>query len=269
MLDGVQGRRVPTSRSHRTSIPRLDWRNLPAAVFVDAQHPATLASGFNYLPHGALGLMTYGNGLAEARAFNDRLQPTELRTYNPSTGSDIAKFTYGFYDGSGRNNGNVMSMIGQGTAVTDFNRSYTYDELNRLKTMTGTGGACTGLSWSYDIWGNRTNQTPTGGTCSPSVLAFDTNNRITGSGYQYDAAGNVTYDPTTNSTITYDAENRAIAVSGTLGNITYVYDALGRRTARQIVGGDRTRFLYDMSGNVVAEWLSGSWTGWAIGYVYV
>ena len=72
-----------------------------------------------------------------------------------------------------------------------FNKSYTYDTLNRLSTMAGSGEICTGLSWSFDVWGNRTAQTETGGTCNHSALTYDVHNRITNPGYSYDAAGNL------------------------------------------------------------------------------
>ena len=46
-----------------------------------------------------------------------------------------------------------------------FTRSYVYDELNRLSSMSGAGGNCTGLAWTYDIWANRKQQNVTGGSC--------------------------------------------------------------------------------------------------------
>lgn len=76
-----------------------------------------------------------------------------------------------------------------------FNQSYTYDELNRLQTMSGSGGQCTGLAWTYDIWANRTNQTTTGGTCGEHHPTISNLNRILDAGYQYDPAGNMTAEP--------------------------------------------------------------------------
>ncbi len=88
-----------------------------------------------------------------------------------------------------------------------FSRSYTYDQLDRLATMSSTG-SCTGLSWTYDTWGNRTAQTPTGGTCNQSSLTVDTNNRITNPGFSYDASGNLLYDGSHH--YYYDAENHLV-----------------------------------------------------------
>jgi len=62
-------------------------------------------------------------------------------------------------------------------------------------------------------------------------------------------AGNMTHDAS--HSYTYDAENRLIKVDS--GNTaTYVYDALGRR-ARKTVGSTTTDYVYDPSGNVLAE----------------
>jgi YD repeat-containing protein len=81
------------------------------------------------------------------------------------------------------------------------------------------------------------------------TLAVNNKNQLIGPPYQYDAAGNLTADG--NHTYTYDAENRLTKVDG--GNTaSYVCDALGRR-AEKTVGTTRTDYVYDLSGNVVAE----------------
>ena len=80
------------------------------------------------------------------------------------------------------------------------------------------------MSWTYDAWGNRTDQTPTSGTCNPFHQSFDSNNRIIGSPYQYDAAGNMTHDAS--HSYTYDAENRITKVDGG-STATYGYDVDG------------------------------------------
>ncbi len=227
---------------------------------VDAQHPGTLVSGISYTPAGGISQMTYGNGLVETRAYNNRLQPTEMRSYNPSTGADILKLNYGFNFGTA-NNGNLMSWSAAG--AQSFSRTYTYDELNRVKTMADSNPAqaCRGLTWNYDIWGNRRDQTTTGGSCPehhPTILA---SNRIAELGY--DAAGNVTTNAGT--TYQYDAENRLISVNG--GAVaSYVYDAHGRRVEK-IAGSTQTHYLYDLAGNVVAE--KDQNNIWNVGYVYL
>jgi RHS repeat-associated protein len=186
-----------------------------------------------------------------------------MRTYNPSTQADTLKLTYGFDADPGAgvvNNGNVMSWTATGAQV--FSRTYTYDELNRLKTMAAPGDACSGLSWTYDIWGNRTHQTPTGGTCNQSQLTINTLNRIADTGYGYDAAGNLTSEP--GKTYQFDAEGRMTSING--GAVaSYVYDANGRRV-RKTISGTTTEYVYDLAGGVIAEFQG---TNWTRGYVYL
>ncbi|MGH9687972.1 MAG: RHS repeat domain-containing protein [Candidatus Acidiferrales bacterium] len=159
------------------------------------------------------------------------------------------------------------------TGAQAFNRSYTYDALNRLASMSAPGDQCTGLTWTYDAWGNRTDQTATGGTCNTFQQSVNANNQFV-SGYQYDADGNITYDGVHN--YYYDAENRIIQVDGTIGNCStatacYLYDAQGRRT-QKITGSNNTGYTYDLSGRVNSEWCqpcNGTYTGWGGGYVFL
>ena len=238
---------------------------------VDAQHPAAIFtpdSLVGYFPNGALRKGAFGNGLTQTNMYNNRLQPclmetnssnATLQTCNdsPPTG-DIVDFLTGFYLQVGNtfvNNGNVWRWYGSGTQP--FLRSYSYDSLNRLSTMsdTGTSELCKGLSWTYDSWGNRTDQTVTSGTCNTFHNSVDANNRLVGTPYQYDAAGNMIHDGA--HSYTYDAENRITAVDGG-STASYYYDAQGYRVHR-LVGTSTMEYLYDLHGNPVAEILpSGS-----------
>jgi RHS repeat-associated protein len=136
-----------------------------------------------------------------------------------------------------------------------FNRAYTYDQLNRLSTMSAPGSTCSGLSWTYDAWGNRTDQTVTGGTCGTSHVTVGTNNRLTTTGFTYDAAGNMTHDAS--HSYTYDAENRLTQVDGGT-TASYVYDVEGRRVEKS-VGTTKTEYLYDLNGNVISELNQSTW----------
>jgi RHS repeat-associated protein len=227
---------------------------------VDPLHPATLATINSYTPAGAVSQMTYGNGLVETSAFNNRLQPTQLRTHNPTTGTDILNLSYGFTDSAGSNNGNLVTL--DSTASQFFMRTYTYDELNRLSTLASPSDAtgCTGLSWSYDAWANRVSQNLTSGSCYSSSQTALANNRI--SGYSYDAAGNMTSDAS--HTYTYDAENRLTQVDGG-STATYVYNGSGQRIAKTTSSGT-VQYLYDEAGNVVTD-INPSPTAWSY-YIY-
>ena len=196
-------------------------------------------------------------------ADNARLQPSQLRTYNPNNGSaGVLNLSYGFTASDDSNNGNLVSLVSSATQV--FMRSYTYDELNRLSTMSSPAdpSGCNGLTWTYDAWANRTNQTTSSGACTESHPTIGANNQFTGTPYTYDAAGNMTADG--NHTYTYDAENRLTTVDGG-ATATYVYDAEGQRVLKT-TGGVTTAYLYDPAGNVVAETNGGDTLN--IGYAY-
>jgi hypothetical protein len=80
-----------------------------------------------------------------------------------------------------------------------------------------------------------------------AALSFSaTNNRITTADYTYDAVGNLTNDST--QALSYDAENKITKVDNVS---SYVYDGEGQRVRKLV--GENLCFVYDMSGNQIAE----------------
>lgn len=122
-----------------------------------------------------------------------------------------------------------------GVEDTTKSEYFTYDSLSCLSAaQTGTVNSISGtwsLVWGYDRFGNRLSQTLTGGNVSigqPSFTVDPATNRITNSGYSYDAAGNMTYDATANLNYTFDQENRITGASG----YGYIYDGTGNRVEK-------------------------------------
>ena len=233
----------------------------------DSQHPGalySLDSTYGYYPNGAIRKATFGNGFTETQAFNSRLQP--CRTNVNSAGvyfstctdsvptSNVLDLTL-VYNAGSSDNGNVVTWSAVGRQT--FARSYGYDSLNRIQTMSdsATGQACKGLSWTIDAWSNVIGQTTTAGTCYSFSATATTNNQLVG--YQYDAAGNMTYDGTHH--YIYDAENRIIQVdSGSTAS--YVYEANGRRVRKTLWGGSSwTEYSYGPNGSVQGEYNGSSW----------
>jgi YD repeat-containing protein len=172
----------------------------------DAQHPSPLYSvdsAVGYYPSGDLRKASFGNGLTQSLALNSQLQPCRVNVNSSSAyfsscadavpSGNVLDFTVGYNAGSA-DNGIVTTWSATGQQV--FTRSYGYDSLSRIQSMTDSASAqsCKGLSWTLDVWGNVTNQTTTAGTCYSLQVTPDTSNRL--SGNQYDAAGNLTNDTT-------------------------------------------------------------------------
>ncbi len=83
------------------------------------------------------------------------------------------------------------------------------------------------------------------GVLDPAGLAFSsTNNRITTTGYSYDASGNLTQDSSNPTVHTYqwDAESRASSVDNGSTH-SFVYNALGHRVHFGISGGGEDHYF--------------------------
>jgi YD repeat-containing protein len=124
-----------------------------------------------------------------------------------SPAQTVFSIGYDFHLGSG-NNGNVWNLYN----YKDRNRdqTFTYDALNRLTSAQNAGTDCTqkvlqnkteywGNSYSYDAWGNLLNKMVTKCGAENLAVTADAHNWIHSAGtpdYQYDAAGNMTFNAT-------------------------------------------------------------------------
>ncbi len=227
------------------------------------------ANNFTYNAAGAVTSMQLGNGKWESTVFNSRLQPTQIALGTIQSGHDKLKLNYDY--GTTANNGNVLSQtitvptVGTSNGFTAV-QTYDYDSLNRLKDATETISSTE--TWkqvfSYDRYGNRNFVTGSGQTttlggcptevCNPAISP--STNRITSTGYSYDASGNTTEDAE-DRTFIYDAENKQIEVRGAQSNVIgqYVYDGDGKRVKKYVPSsGETTIFIYDATGKLVAEY---------------
>jgi RHS repeat-associated protein len=217
------------------------------------------ANRLQYTAHGAASVMKLGNGLWEHTNFNSRLQPTQIGLGTTSTTSGTLQLDYGY--GTTTNNGNLMSQLitiqvpGQNSLT--YSQSYSYDQVNRL--LSASEGANWNQQYGYDVYGNRWVQPsstyiPNPSLTPQSLSAFSAaNNRLTTAlGFNYDAVGNLTSDPTTAlNAMVYDAENRQ--TSYTKAGVTTHYDGDGRRVKKEEATG-ATVFVYNAGGQLVAEY---------------
>jgi hypothetical protein len=163
---------------------------------------------------------------------------------------------------SGNDNGNVFGIYNYKDA--NRNQTFTYDALNRLTSAQNAGTDCTakilqnkseywGNNYVYDSWGNMLQKSITKCGAENLQVTADAHNWIHAAGapdYQYDAAGNMTYDATASLSYSFDQENRLTGASG----YTYTYDGDGSRVRKSNgnLAGSGTLY-WDMTPGVVAE----------------
>ena len=181
------------------------------------------------------------------------------------TGTDYGalRLDYGYAAG---NNGNVASQTIWTGGTQLETQSYSYDELNRLKTAVAGGWRQT---YVFDRYGNRAllsgtvngNYVPdqpgaaqVATDSSAQVEAQFVSNRWSGATVDPAGNGNVT-QPATGAfpQLTYDGENRIVsAVTGPGGTMSFGYDGEGRRVTKT-VGAVTTTYVHDALGRVAAE----------------
>lgn len=225
----------------------------------------------NFSYDQASGLVTgfkYGNNAVEA-TFGyapDRLQPTSLAYKKVGDANPFFSLTYCYWQNCDTQSGGNNGQINRITDSVDSGRTvnYTYDALHRLKTALTNGSATYpqwGLSWTYDRYGNRTAQSVTAGSGPSNSVTIDPyTNRITGTGYGYDANGNMTADGL--NSLVYDAESRVVTLNS--GATEYLYDGAGLRVKKCAPNctSPTTRTVYIFSGSkVIAEYDNGAAVG--------
>src|SRR5438105_1694001 len=114
-----------------------------------------------------------------------------------------------------------------------------------------------GNSYAYDAWSNLLQKNVTKCSAENMIVTADASNRIhagTIPDYGYDAAGNMTSDPTDGVSMTYDAENRIATATKNGIATTYTYDADGNRV-KKTSGITATLYWY-MSPGIVPRVMS-------------
>jgi RHS repeat-associated protein len=209
-----------------------------------------VASTARYLPFGPVSGLTFGNGIAETRAFDLDYRLTNLAGAAAST---VQNLTYG-YDAAD----NVASITDAATPANS--QSFGYDALNRLTSAAGGYGP---LGYTYNSVGNRLTQTAGTATTTYSYLAHSNqlSSLTTGAITQtvgYTAAGNISsFNPGGGTPVSAYAYNQAGRLAtATLGGqplTGYTYDAFGQRALKVSASLGTTFFQYDRDGHLLEE----------------
>ncbi|HFH3202780.1 TPA: RHS repeat domain-containing protein, partial [Pseudomonas aeruginosa] len=202
--------------------------------------PSPLVGQIAYLPFGPLQRLTWGNGIALSREYDQDYQL--LRQKVGPWQSDYQ------HDA----NGNIQQHRHSLWGTLD----YQYDPLDRLTEERGVQG---GRSYAYDAVGNRTQRSDnpaSGGTASSQDYQYaPDSNRLTAIGAQAvtsDAAGNLTQDRAARK-LAYDAQGRLQSVSRDGQQVAeYRYNALGQRIVK-LTPESVTTYLYGPDGQLLGE----------------
>lgn len=232
------------------------------------------ASQMTYEPFGGLKSMTLGNGAVYSMAYD--AQRAQLSSITLAHGANVLQkyeYKYGAVDmatglvDASKNNGQLARIESTVGAQRQWQQRFQYDALGRLASASEHHGETLQnrsylLNYDYDVYGNRyqkaaRNQGNQVAQWWVEDGAYaETTNRLT-SGLTYDDAGNVTADGRFRQRkYEYDANNRQrrSANLDDTGAVRNVYDGGGQRVAT-VAGGSVTRVMvYDMAGDLVAEY---------------
>ena len=210
----------------------------------------------------------------------DPLNRLKLVGYNTVVNAGVTSYesTVGYtYDAGNRM---TQAVDSAGGTITEA-----YDNLDRLASETTAQGS---ITYGYDLAGRRASMTVAG---QPQVTyTYDNANRLTqiaqGTstvGFSYDTVNRrstLTLSNGVNVSYTYDNDSRVTGITykfnaNTLGNLTYSYDSLGRRTqmggsfaqtgfpaavasatydaANELTNWNGTSISYDSNGNMLSD----------------
>lgn len=220
---------------------------------VRVEHQGTAivpAQNAQYYSNGQLKQLSYGNGLSYEATLTSRLKPLRTFVRHSATNTYVTDFTYS-YDDTG-----LITSISDGVDSAE-NRSYQYDDLNRLIAASGPWG---NVAYAYDTNNNLKSKIFTGATSRQVNMTYhgSTNRLISYSdsdttggvseSYSYDARGNV--QDNSRQTFTYDRANQPISATNNGVSASFVYDANYRRL-KQTVNGESIYTIYNQSGAIL------------------
>ena len=220
------------------------------------------ATSVTYMPFGPPTTLTYGNGLALTRSFNQNYWINGITV--DATGAHRLDLTIA------RDNNGAVQTITDNLVSHPRSASYTYFADQRLKSGTGTWGE---QDYLYDAAGNRTRITRiisgvttienanlnAGTTQNNRVKSVTDSNGVPLRTFTYTNGGSVQIDIRTgapNYSYTYNARERMATATKNGGSAgSYAYDAFDERVSRQTFGGGaiNRNYIFDAEGRLMAE----------------
>ncbi len=210
----------------------------------------TVISSTDYLPFGTATGFGYGNGVwtnrsvdADGRISSIKAGTIQDLSFSYNTVNEIIKIT---------NNKN--------TTVT---QNYSYDNLSRLKTQ---NSAFRNESFNYDSNGNRTSHTQN--TNTTNYTTNSSNNSLVSANrsglnrtFTYDGRGNIISmisSDNSNLSLNYNGLNKLTSITKSGVVTSYKTNAFNQRVSKKVGISGVKKFIYDLSGKLLAETTSGS-----------
>ena len=190
-----------------------------------------------------------GNAWRENRSYDRAGRLTGISTSRGPEGADVVDLLSSL-DLALDPVGNPLTRIRGGTL--DGTETYTYDAIDRLKSVCFQAGTCPGgsdpfIRWAYDGVGNRLSEVRPSGTTSYSYNAADELEQAGSTSYTYDENGNEL--SAGSRTFAYDLANRLKSTTLAGTTTTYSYDGEGKRlqASTGAAANQKTNFLWDPS----------------------
>ncbi|MCB1377493.1 MAG: VCBS repeat-containing protein [Alphaproteobacteria bacterium] len=226
--------------------------DLPAS----ASEPADFVASATYTARGQTATIAYGNGAATSFTY-DPARGWLTRVLTSQAGTSLTDLLYA------RNAAGQITAVTSQTGVAGFDPprswAYAYDGLGRLTLADRVGGTAQDRTYAYD---DADNLIYNSGLCAgsatspnlvypapgPGAMRPHAPSSICGAPVSYDANGNtLAYDrdgtgPGAALTLTYDGENRLVAITRNSNTATFAYGADGERAAKAF-GTLTTRYL--------------------------
>ena len=197
-------------------------------------------------------------------AFGDLLSTTDPLGHSTTTAYDADRNPISVTDANGHTTRTTYDANNRPTAVTRADGTTlanTYDADGNLTAQTNAAGAAT--TYAYDAVNRRINATdplhhvtsyaydPAGNLVSLTDAAsnvttegYDAGNRLTAVSYSNGHTPNVTYG--------YDADGRRTSMADGTGTTTSTWDSLGRLTAQTNGAGAAVSYGWDLAGNLTS-----------------
>jgi YD repeat-containing protein len=260
--DRVTGIIYPSGKGvtlSRDALGRINAIQLTGGASI-ATGGTTLISNVLYEPFGPIQQISYGDGFAQTRSFDQNYWVQAITSTRP-----VGLQAYFDQDAVGNITGLSASAIGSGGG-NGSDRTIDYDNLYRITEVYDRNAALI-EAFSYDATGNRLSKTASNGVATGSYAYPAGSHRlesVNGVTRDFDAVGNLIEIQASAAQPGFEFDARNRLVESTLSNggsttlASYDYNGRGERVwhsgADPLLATDDLLYAYDESGRMLGEY---------------